>query len=260
MQPITANHTRRHSRQLPVWLLRAGALAVTVALLALATPVIWAAVSAGLGLVALASMAALGVALFQAVPLGLQRLENHLLKRRKAQARGESDEAVAGRLRADEDRIRAATDAMGVSTDELVDAVERRVAEVKELRARVRDLERAAAAGRSGELVAAAVDGVVVARVDGLDRDAVRDLAVAVRDHAGIRAVVLGSAPEGGGVTIVAAVTADSGFNASELIADAAKAVKGGGGKSPDLAVAGGKDPSALDAALDLARSAAGIG
>jgi alanyl-tRNA synthetase len=71
--------------------------------------------------------------------------------------------------------------------------------------------------------------------------------------------VVLGSAPEGGGVTIVAAVAADSGFNASELIAEAAKAVKGGGGKSADLAVAGGKDPAALDHALDLARSAAGI-
>ncbi len=173
-------------------------------------------------------------------------------------------EAVSGmgpieRLRHDEERIRAATDAMGVSTDELVDAVERRVAEVKELRARVRDLERAAAAGRSGELVSAAVDGVVVARVDGLDREGVRDLAVAVRDHASIRAVVLGSAPEGGGVTIVAAVSAESGFNASELIAEAAKAVKGGGGKSADLAVAGGKDPAALDHALDLARSAAGI-
>jgi len=173
-------------------------------------------------------------------------------------------EAVSGmgpieRLRHDEGRIRAATEALGVSTDELVDAVERRVAEIKELRARVRDLERAAAAGRSGELVAGAVDGVVVARIDGLDREGVRDLALAVRDHASIRAVVLGSAPEGGGVTIVAAVTAESGFNASELIADAAKAVKGGGGKSADLAVAGGKDPAALDHALDLARSAAGI-
>jgi len=173
-------------------------------------------------------------------------------------------EAVSGmgpieRLRHDESRIRAATEALGVSTDELVDAVERRVAEIKELRLRVRDLERAAAAGRSGELVEAAVDGVVVARIDGLDREGVRDLALAVRDHASIRAVVLGSAPEGGGVTIVAAVTAESGFNASELIADAAKAVKGGGGKSADLAVAGGKDPAALDHALDLARSAAGI-
>jgi hypothetical protein len=94
MQPITTNHARRHSRQLPVWLLRAGALAVTVALLALATPVIWAAVSAGLGLVALASMAALGAALFQAIPLGLQRLENHLLKLRKAQARANPTEQL----------------------------------------------------------------------------------------------------------------------------------------------------------------------
>ncbi len=57
---------------------------------------------------------------------------------------------------------------------------------------------------------------------------------------------------------MVAAV-ADDGFNASELIADAAKTVKGGGGKSPDLAIAGGKDPAALDAALDQVRVAAGL-
>ena len=62
-----------------------------------------------------------------------------------------------------------------------------------------------------------------------------------------------------GGVALVAAVTPDSGLNASELIADAAKAVKGGGGKSADLAVAGGKEPAALDDALALARAAAGI-
>ena len=48
-------------------------------------------------------------------------------------------------------------------------------------------------------------DGVVVARVDGLDRDGVRDLAVAVRDK-GARAVVVIGAPEGGGVAAVAAV------------------------------------------------------
>ncbi len=173
-------------------------------------------------------------------------------------------EAVSGtgpleRLRADEARIKAAAEAMGVANDELVDAVERRVAEVKELRVRLRDLERQAAAGRAGDLAAAAVDGIVVSRVDGLDRDALRDLAVAVRDVPGVRAAVLGSAPEAGGVALVAAVTPDSGLHASELIADAARAVKGGGGKSADLAVAGGKDPAALDDALDLARSAAGL-
>ena len=37
---------------------------------------------------------------------------------------------------------------------------------------------------------------------------------------------------------------------------DAAKAVGGGGGGKGDIATAGGKDPSAIDAALQLARSA----
>ena len=43
---------------------------------------------------------------------------------------------------------------------------------------------------------------------------------------------------------------------AGDLIRDAAKAVGGGGGGKGDIATAGGKDPSAIDAALELARSA----
>ena len=89
--------------------------------------------------------------------------------------------------------------------------------------------------------------------------DASPDDEFAVRDRAGIRAVILGSAPEAGGVAIVAAVAPDAGLDASALIAEAARKVKGGGGKSPDLAVAGGKDPSALDEALALARAAVGV-
>ncbi len=54
-------------------------------------------------------------------------------------------------------------------------------------------------------------------------------------------------------------MTADSGLHASDLIAEAAKLVKGGTGKNAELAVAGGKDPAALDAALDVVRVAAGI-
>ena len=50
---------------------------------------------------------------------------------------------------------------------------------------------------------------------------------------------------------------ADSGLHASELIADAARTVEGGTGKNAELAMAGGKDPSALDEALDQVRAAA---
>jgi alanyl-tRNA synthetase len=162
-------------------------------------------------------------------------------------------------LRRDEARLGQVAAALGVADDDVVDAVERRVAEVKELRDELKELKRQAARRGSDDLVAAAVDGVTVARVDGLERDDLRELALAVRDHPDIRAVVLGSAPPGGGASIVSAVTAASGLHASDLIADAAKLVKGGTGKNAELAVAGGKDPAALDDALDLVRVAAGI-
>ena len=41
-----------------------------------------------------------------------------------------------------------------------------------------------------------------------------------------------------------------SGVQAADLLRDAAKAVKGGGGGKGDVAVAGGKDPSGVDEAL----------
>jgi alanyl-tRNA synthetase len=77
-----------------------------------------------------------------------------------------------------------------------------------------------------------------------------------------MRAVVLGGAPDGGGVTLVAATTKESGLAAYDLIVDAARTVGGGArkGKNPELSIAGGRDASKLDAALDQARAAAGIG
>ena len=137
--------------------------------------------------------------------------------------------------------------------------IDKRLEELKALRDEVKALKRQTATGQAGSLAGTAVDGVVVARVDGLDRDGLRDLAVAVRDADGVRAVVVIGEPEGGGVGLVATVSPDSELNAGELIADAAKTVGGGGGKSPDLAVAGGRDPSKIDEALDQARAAAGL-
>ena len=98
-----------------------------------------------------------------------------------------------------------------------------------------------------------------MARVDAERREDVRDLAVALRDKPGMRAVVLGASPGGTGVALVAAVTPDSGLNASELIADAARTVGGGGGKGPELAMAGGRKPENLDEALDGVRTQLGL-
>jgi len=77
-----------------------------------------------------------------------------------------------------------------------------------------------------------------------------------VRDQPGVRAVVLGSAPEAGGAALAAAVAKDSGLHAGELIAPGFKAIKGGGSKTPDVAKAGGKDASGIDEALALATAA----
>ena len=172
-------------------------------------------------------------------------------------------EAVTGfgpidRLRLEEDLVARAADALGTTADDLPLAAEKLRGELKAAQNEIKALRRQAAGSRAVELAATAADGVVVARVDGTTRDEVRELAIAVRQQPGIRAVVIGGEPDGGGVALAAATTKESGLDAKALIADAAKAVGGGGGgKNPELAVAGGRDPSRLDEALDLARAAA---
>ena len=169
-------------------------------------------------------------------------------------------EAVTGtgpvdRLRAEEQRAAQAATALGVPVDDLVEGAERRAAEIKALRDELKSLRRQLAGSQAEDLAASAVDGVVVARVEADDRNEVRDLAVALRDRPGMRAVVLGASPGGKGVALVAAVAPGSGLHASDLIKDAVALVGGGGGKSADLAAAGGKFPEKLDEALDLVRS-----
>ncbi|MCP5025166.1 MAG: alanine--tRNA ligase [Actinomycetia bacterium] len=173
-------------------------------------------------------------------------------------------EAVTGmapiqRLRDHEAVLQEAADLLGVAFDEVVDGLQKRLGEIKGLRTEIKGLRQKVALGAAGDLAGSAVDGKVMARVDGIGRDELRELAVAIRSRDGVVAVVLGGAPEGGGAALVAAVEPDSGLVASDLIADAAKTIKGGGGKSADLAMAGGKDPEALDQALEQVRSALGL-
>ena len=114
-------------------------------------------------------------------------------------------EAVTGlgpieRLRQEEDLIARAADALGTTGDDLPLAAEKLRSELKAAQNEIKTLRRQAAGSRAAELAAAAVDGVVVARVDGLAPDEVRDLAVAVRQQPGIRAAVIGGEkPDGGG-------------------------------------------------------------
>ena len=164
------------------------------------------------------------------------------------------------RLRSAEAVLDQAAELVGVPVDDVLDGIEKRLAEVRELRSELAGLRTRAALGHADELAATAVDGLVVALVDGIDRDGLRQLAMAVRDRDGVRAAVLGAAPDGGGAALVAAVAPDSGLDAGQLVADAAKTIGGGGRPNPEVTAVGGKAPERLAEALDQVRAAAQAG
>jgi hypothetical protein len=87
MQARTLKQAAQRGRNSRLWSLRAAAVAATVGLLLMAAPLIWKVVAAGAGLLALAALAVVGAVALQTLPWGLQRMENRLLARRKAEAR-----------------------------------------------------------------------------------------------------------------------------------------------------------------------------
>jgi alanyl-tRNA synthetase len=168
-------------------------------------------------------------------------------------------DATIALLQRDERTLHQAARLVGTTPESLVEGIEKRLDELKQLQDELKALRGKAAAGKAAELAAAADGGIVVARVDGLAPNDLRELAIAVRHQPGVRIAVLGGVTDAGGVSLASAVTPGSGLQAGDLIKDAAKAVKGGGGGKGDVATAGGKDPAALDEALALARAAAAV-
>lgn len=146
---------------------------------------------------------------------------------------------------------------VGGHPDDVVVGLQRKLDDVRELQDELKKLRAKLATERAGELAAASEDGVVIARVDDLDPNDLRALALAVRNQPHVQTVVLGGVSPSGGVSLVAAVDPKSGRVAGDLIKDAARAVGGGGGGKGDVATAGGKKPEGLDEALRLAREAA---
>jgi len=144
--------------------------------------------------------------------------------------------------------------------EELAAAIERLLLRQRALEDELKGLRSQMAAGEGKVVAANAVAGVVVARRDAESADQLKELAVSVRNQPGIRAVVLAGSPDGERVSIVAAVSKDSGLVAGELVVEVARITGGGGNaKAPDLAVAGGKDVSRIDEALAAVRNTLGL-
>ncbi len=99
---------------------------------------------------------------------------------------------------------------------------------------------------------------ILVAQVEEMDAKALQTAAERLQQKLGEAAVVLGSIPADGKVSLVAAFSPEvieKGLKAGNFIGGIAKICGGGGGGRPNLAQAGGKDGSKLPEALEAAQN-----
>ena len=127
--------------------------------------------------------------------------------------------------------------------------------QVKTLEKEIAALKGKLASSQGDELLTQAVDvkglKVLAAKLEGADAKTLRDTMDKLKDKLKSAAIVL-AAVEGGKVQIAAGVTADhmGKVKAGDLVNFVAQQVGGKGGGKPDMAMAGGTDPSRLPAAL----------
>jgi alanyl-tRNA synthetase len=99
---------------------------------------------------------------------------------------------------------------------------------------------------------------IIVAQLEDVDPESLKTAAERLLQKIGNGAVVLGSVPEEGKVSIVAAFSPEvnkKGLQAGKFVGAIAKICGGGGGGRPNLAQAGGRDASKLPEALGQAES-----
>ncbi len=169
-------------------------------------------------------------------------------------------EAVTGEVALDyvrdtEQRLTRVADLVRGGRDDVERKVEQLNVRLRQVEKELDDYRRRLAASQ-GDFLADAmreVRGVkvVATRMDGADGKALREAVDRLKDKLGSAAIVLASVQEGK-VTLISGVTKDliGRVHAGELVNEVASRVGGKGGGRPDMAQAGGNDPSALDAAL----------
>jgi len=172
-------------------------------------------------------------------------------------------EAVTGEgamqwVQAAEQNLRKLGSLLRGSEDQIAERVEKLLGTQRELERQLEQLRRKMAGDQSGDLLSKARDvngkKVIASAVEIDDPKRLRELADKLRDRLGSGVVIL-AAQQDGQVRLLAAVTKDLAkqIHAGKLIGEIAPIVGGKGGGRPDMAQAGGKDPSQIDAALERA-------
>jgi alanyl-tRNA synthetase len=145
--------------------------------------------------------------------------------------------------------------ALKVTPAELPQRISAVLEQLRALEKEVTALKGKLASSQGDELLAQAVNvkgiQVLAATLNGADAKALRETMDKLKDKLKTAAIVL-AAVDGGKVQLAAGITADSvgRLKAGELVNFVAQQVGGKGGGKPDLAMAGGTDPSKLPQAL----------
>ena len=161
-----------------------------------------------------------------------------------------------------EQLLRQTADVLKSQPEDLPRKIDAMAEEVKLLKRAVEQAtQKLAGSGMDGLLAnATEMNGflVVAGRLDGLDMNALRTASDTLRNKIGSGVLVLASARDDK-VNLIVMATPDAvkaGVHAGNVIRVAAATCGGGGGGRPDMAQAGGKDVTAITAALEAAKAA----
>ncbi len=152
--------------------------------------------------------------------------------------------------------LRSAAGMLNTTEDEVLGALEKKLDEIKAIEKQLEASKRKAAGSAATDLVGQAKDvkGVrlIAAKVDGVDREGLRQMVDTLRQKLGSGVVALGTVADDK-VALIVGVTKDLNpkVHAGKIVQELAKLIGGSGGGRPDLAEAGGKDTSGLQNAID---------
>lgn len=144
-------------------------------------------------------------------------------------------------------------------------AVEKAIKENTDLRKQVEEYMEERTRNLAADLIrnAKTENGVTVCRLHGPALpEMVKNIAFAIRKDSPEHTVFVGSTVHEGKPLLTLSITDDlvkGGLNASQIVREAAKMIKGGGGGQPFFAQAGGKDADGLSAAADKIISLLGL-
>ncbi|MEO8538845.1 MAG: alanine--tRNA ligase [bacterium] len=185
----------------------------------------------------------------------------HILRESAVASGTRRIEALTGRaaeahLMEQQERLLKIAERLGTGPSEIEERLDAMQTELERLKKQGDQLQKLQGASVSDGLIEGAQKVgdafLIVARVDASSPDVLRDVADRVRSRLTPSILVLAANIEGR-PAFLAAATPDlvqKGVHAGNIVRDVAKAAGGGGGGRPDIAQAGAKDASLIDAAL----------